>query len=610
MRTLISTVIAMIVAAGCVAFDGTNDHRSAVFGQGVAGPFADISTGFETNTAEGWSARIGSENVAVTSVDKHSGTYSLLTSNRLNAYDGCKINVSTTMTAGSRYRITVWTKLAPGASSTNLRVSLQRTVAGNNTYYTAVPNTAVTAAQWVKLTTLYDYSLAHDQLSLYLESESGTASFYIDDFQLELIPPPQIQNDIPSIYQTLEPYFKVGAAAGQGTVEPGAHSQLLAKHFNSVTSENDMKWGPIHPAESTYNYAPADALVNFAAARGMQVRGHPLVWHEQNPDWLFRDANGNPMTPTPANKALLLQRLDTHIRAVMTHFGNNIQSWDVVNEVIDQSQPDGLRRSPWFQICGTEFIDKAFQVAREVSPTAKLYINDFSTTDPAKRAFLLSLVQNLKSRGIPVDGVGHQMHSNIETPTATEIIDTINLFSAIPGIDNQITELDVSVYTNGTQMYDEIPNDILLKQGYQYREFFRAFRQLQGKISSVTFWGQADDNTWLSTFPIARLEAPLPFDTLLQAKPAYWGIVAPAVQVSGRVTTPGGLGLRNAIVTITDSQGVSRTATTSSFGLYSFDNVGRYETHTIRVSSKRYRFSVQIVQVNNAQTVVDFVGLE
>lgn len=485
---------------------------------------AGISTGFETNSTEGWTARIGHEAVTVSAAERRSGNFSLLTGNRRNAFDGCKINVTAAMTTGLRYRVSVWAKLPAGEAATNLKVSLERRLAGNTTFHYVV-NGTVTSGEWVKLTTLYDHTLSHDALWLYVESVSGTSSFYIDDFELIEISPLQIQNSLPSLHERLAPHFKFGAAVWQGDVSGGAHSQLLRKHFNSITSENDMKWGLIHPTETTYNYGPADAQVNFAVANAMQVRGHALVWHEQNPDWLFRDAAGNPMTPTPQNKALLLQRLETHIRAVVGHFGNNVQAWDVVNEIIDPSQSDGYRRTQWFQICGTDYIDRAFQVTREVAPNAKLYINDFSTTNPAKRAFLFNLVRNLKTRGIPIDGVGHQMHSNIDLPSAGDVVDTINLFSTIPGIDNQVTEMDISVYNNGTQMYSEVPAAVIRRHGNRYRDLFNAFRQLQGKISSVTLWGMADDNSWLSTFPITRLEAPLPFDDLLQAKPAFWGIL-------------------------------------------------------------------------------------
>ena len=121
---------------------------------------------------------------------------------------------------------------------------------------------------------------------------------------------------------------------------------------------------------------------------------------------------------------------------MVTHFGDDVDAWDVVNELIDPSQPDGYRRSPWFNIIGTEYIDLAFQVAREVAPHASLYINDFGTTDEPKRTFLLQLVGDLQSRGVPIDGIGHQMHSNIEYPSAAAVLTTLNQFTAL-GLDNR-----------------------------------------------------------------------------------------------------------------------------------------------------------------------------
>jgi uncharacterized repeat protein (TIGR01451 family) len=222
----------------------------------------------------------------------------------------------------------------------------------------------------------------------------------------------------------------------------------------------------------------------------------------------------------------MLQRLESHIRGVVSHFKDDVYAWDVVNEVIDPVQVDGFRRSQWFLLTGTDYMDRAFQVAHEVAPNAKLYINDYDTTNPVKRAFLLTLVSDLKKRGIPIDGVGHQMHNNIDYPSADSVIETINMFSDL-GLDNQITELDISVYNNGRDMYSVVPEEVLIRQGYRYRDFFQAFRQLKGKISAVTLWGQADDHTWLKTSPITRLDLPLLFDESLKAKNAYWGVVDP-----------------------------------------------------------------------------------
>jgi endo-1,4-beta-xylanase len=358
------------------------------------------------------------------------------------------------------------------------------------------------------------------------------------------------ERDITSVHEVLEPYFPVGAAVWQGDLA-GEHAFLLTRHFNSLTSENDMKWESLQPTEGNFTFAAADAQVALAKANDMQVRGHTLVWHAQTPAWVFQDASGNPMTPTPENKALLLQRLETHIRAVVSHFGDDVQAWDVVNEVIDPGQPDGFRRSPWFNITGTDYIDTAFRVTRDVAPNAKLYVNDFDTTNVVKRGFLLALIADLQDRGVPVDGIGHQMHNNVEFPSARAIVETVNLFSGL-GVDNQVTELDVSIYSGSFPTpiadYEDIPADRFVMQAFRYRDFFQAFRYLAANISSVTFWGQADDHTWL-TSP-GRVNAPLLFDINLLHKLAYLAIVDPS-QLPGaeatadfdgaiRVAPPGG----------------------------------------------------------------------
>jgi endo-1,4-beta-xylanase len=485
-----------------------------------------VTSDFEDNTTQGWRPRIGAEVLTVTSADKHGGTYSLLTTNRQHPYDGPSLDIPGNMQKGLKYNISVWVKLAPGETASDARVSIQRSFQGTTNFDTVVGNTAVTEAQWVNLAASYTLNNDVDALSIYVETASGTASFYIDDFSLTPVLQPPIQTDIPSVYQTLSGYFKIGAA-----IEPNQlgdiHADLLKMHFNSITAENVMKPGPIEPTEGQFNFAPADALRDFARANNIGMRGHTLVWHNQNPSWLFLDPSGNPMQPTPENKALLLQRLENHIRAVVGRYKDDVYAWDVVNEVIDPAQTDCLRRSTWYTITGLDYITTAFRIAREVAPTAKLFINDYSTTDPQKRTCLYNLVRDLRAQGVPIDGVGHQMHINIENPSATAIEETIQMFEGL-GVDQQITELDMSVYTNGTDMYTTVPQEILIKQGYRYKEIFDVFKRHKDHISSVTFWGMADDHTWLKTFPITRLDLPLLFDEQLQAKYAYWGVVDPS----------------------------------------------------------------------------------
>jgi endo-1,4-beta-xylanase len=486
-----------------------------------------FSSNFEDGTSQGWTNR-GPETVAVTNADAHTGSYALLTSNRTSSWNGPSHNAQCKMHNGSRYRVSLWAKLAPGEPDAMLRVSIQRTLAGQTNFNTVLGNRAVTANEWVRFEGDYTFAFDTTSLSIYVESAAAVGdpprhpSFYIDDFALTYHPQLPIQ-PLPPVKDALAGYFLVG-----GALEPpqasGLHSQLLLRHFNTMTAENAMKLSSIHPAEDTYNFGPADTLANFARANGLTMRGHTLLWHEQVPDWFFEDASGNPLVPI-VDRDLLLGRLQAHIETVVGRYKDVVSSWDVVNEVIDANQPDGLRRTPWLEIIGPDYLDKAFEYARAAAgTTGKLYINDFSTTNPAKRQALLRVVKGMIERGVPFDGVGHQMHINIYQPAAGEIRATLEVFGNL-GLDNQITEMDMSVYAGSSGSYDEIPEEILVLQGHRFKEIFRELKKLSPILSSVTLWGLGDDTSWLNR---SRRDAPLLFDEDLQAKWAYWGVVDPS----------------------------------------------------------------------------------
>lgn len=487
-----------------------------------------FASNFETGTTEGWAPRIGDETLTVTSADAHSGANSVLVSGRTTAFRGAAINATNIMFNGSRYKVSLWLKLAPGEAPAQLRLSLQRNAGTITTFHTVIGNTNVTADSWVRLTTTYDVALANSSLFLYVESASSLASFYIDDVQITFVPPPTIEPDLPSVFQGLADFFPVGVAVTPLEIT-GVHADLLKKHFNSITSGNDMKWDATEPTEGTFRFTNADAQLSFAQANNIMMRGHTLLWHNQLPAWLFIDpTTGATMLPNDANKALLIQRLQNHIRGVAGHFAGKLYAWDVVNEVVDENQPDCLRRSPWYTIIGPQYIDIAFQTAREVDPNAKLFINDFNSTFNPKRTCLFNLVRDLKARGVPVDGVGHQLHNNVDFPPLQTLIDTVNQFATL-GVTQHVTEFDVSIYSGSFNTdvanYDELPADRFVKQGYFYRDYFQALRQLKDKISSVTIWGLADDNTWLTRS--GHVDGPLLFDDQLKHKLAYTGIMDP-----------------------------------------------------------------------------------
>jgi endo-1,4-beta-xylanase len=329
---------------------------------------------------------------------------------------------------------------------------------------------------------------------------------------------------LPSLKAAYADQFLIGAAVGLPQVT-GSQADLLKKQFNSVTPGNVLKWAATEPTEGSYDFAASDAIVTFAATNGIKVRGHTLVWYRQTPDWVFQDASGVPMTPTPQNKALLLSRMEQHITALMNRYRGRIYAWDVVNEALND---DGsMRDSLWYRIAGLDYIRNAFVTAHAADPSAELCINDFSLTMPAKRDAMFRLVKKLRDEGVPINCIGSQMHGNIQVPNAAEVAASIDKFADL-GVDQQITEMDMSVYTNGTTSYGNIPASVLTRQASQYKALFDVYRSRGSKISSVTVWGLTDADTWLNTNPIPRTDAPLLFDSRLQPKPAFWAVVGAA----------------------------------------------------------------------------------
>lgn len=322
-------------------------------------------------------------------------------------------------------------------------------------------------------------------------------------------------------------YFPIGVAVSPQVLSAGPSAEMIRKHFNSITAENVMKMGPIHPEENRYDWAPADEIVNFAQANGMKMRGHTLCWHNQTPDWLFKDASGNDVS-----KEVLLKRLKDHITAVVTRYKGKIYAWDVVNEAIDDKDDVVYRPSPWFNIIGEEYIAKAFQYAHEADPNALLFYNDYNTESPVKRDKIMKMIKALKDAGVPIHGVGLQGHWSIYSPTAKAIEESIIAYSSL-GLKLQITELDVSVYQSEQGRRDKRPDEqdtftpeMEQKQVELYSSAFRIFRDHKNVITGVTFWNVSDRRSWLDNFPVGgRKNYPLLFDQNLNPKRAYQEVI-------------------------------------------------------------------------------------
>ncbi|MFW5951023.1 MAG: endo-1,4-beta-xylanase [Gemmatimonadota bacterium] len=346
--------------------------------------------------------------------------------------------------------------------------------------------------------------------------------------------------EIPALHEVFENAFLIGGALNpsQFTGENVGESRLAATHFNTITPENVMKWELIHPEPGVYDFGPADRFVAFGEEHDMFIVGHTLVWHSQAPDWVFEDAQGQPV-----GRDTLLARMRDHIHTVVGRYEGRVDGWDVVNEALND---DGtLRQSPWLRIIGEDYLAKAFEYAHEADPDAELYYNDYSLNNPAKRDGAVRLVRSLQARGLPVTGIGMQAHYALSYPPLEEIAASIQAFAELG--DVMITELDVAVLPRPQEHWgadisqraelrdelnpftEEFPDSMQQRLAERYADFFDVFLAHQDDISRVTFWGVTDAASWLNGWPIAgRTSYPLLFDRQNRPKPAFFAVVEAA----------------------------------------------------------------------------------
>ena len=336
----------------------------------------------------------------------------------------------------------------------------------------------------------------------------------------------QIQS-VPSLTEAFGARFLAGVAMDLRETT-GTSANLLLHHFQSITPENHMKPEEIQPFEGVFSFDAADEVIAFAHENDLKVYGHTLVWHSQTADWMFQDAEGQPLTDSPEHQTLLLERMETHINAMAERYRDDVWAFDVVNEAIDETEADGYRKSPWFKVLGPDYIAYAFRFAREAfGQDVKLFINDYSTEMPSKREAYYKIVSGLVADGVPIDGVGHQLHIRLTTPIS-DIDASLTRFRDL-GLVQAVTELDVALAATNDEVMTETPRDRLVKQGYFMKGLMEVFDVHADQIESIAVWGLHDGRTWLRYWPHERpFEAPLLFDENLAPKLAFWGLVDPS----------------------------------------------------------------------------------
>lgn len=303
--------------------------------------------------------------------------------------------------------------------------------------------------------------------------------------------------------------FYVGSAVAVTPLRNEApYQDTLKREFNILVAENAFKWDSIHPGQNIYNFADTDAMVAFAEANGMKIRGHTLVWYNQLPGWL---TNGN------FTRDEVINLLRDHINTVMGRYKGRILAWDVVNEGIDD-QTGGLRTASfWYQKIGPDYIRLAFEFAHEADPAARLYYNDYSAEDMGQKANVVyNLLRDLKAAGVPVDGVGWQMHLLNGFHITDANWQNAERLQAL-GLEMMVTELDVRARVL-------LSTADLQTQAESYREV-ADFCLRQPNCKALVTWGFTDKYSWIpGVFP--GMGDALIFDANYQPKPAYQSLQA------------------------------------------------------------------------------------
>ncbi|WP_433554476.1 endo-1,4-beta-xylanase [Micromonospora zamorensis] len=300
-------------------------------------------------------------------------------------------------------------------------------------------------------------------------------------------------------------YF--GAAVATGKLSTSAYVTVLNREFNSVVAENEMKWDATEPQQGQFNYGGGDRLVSHAQANGMSVRGHALLWHQQQPGWA-QGMSGGALRNAAIN----------HVTQVATHFRGKIHSWDVVNEAFADGGGGG-RRDSNLQRTGNDWIEAAFRAARAADPGAKLCYNDYNTDGVnAKSTGIYNMVRDFKSRGVPIDCVGFQSH--LGTSLAGDYQANLQRFADL-GVDVQITELDVMTGGNQATIFGSVTRACLAVS----------------RCTGITVWGVRDCDSWRGS------DNALLFDCNGNKKAAYTNVLnalnaGPGIPTDPPPTTP------------------------------------------------------------------------
>ncbi len=309
----------------------------------------------------------------------------------------------------------------------------------------------------------------------------------------------------------------IGTAARAYLFNERAYSYTLGREFNMVEAEDAMKWWALRPDQATFDFTQGDRVVAFAETHRMKVRGHNLVWGWTNPLWL----TGGKFTPSQ-----LAELLHEHIAKVATHYRGKVFAWDVLNEAFDDNGK--VKSSIWYDQPGiglagqaTAYIEQVFRWAHEADPEALLFYNDGDgEAVNAKSDGIYRMVKDFKERGVPIDGVGFQMHVFELHPDFAGIDANMTRFAGL-GVQVHITEMDVPLPVDS---YGNTSPEDLEKQAEIYRRI-TSICLSHANCTALETWGFSDKYSWIGSRTKKAKGAALLFDVAYAPKPAYASVL-------------------------------------------------------------------------------------
>jgi len=285
------------------------------------------------------------------------------------------------------------------------------------------------------------------------------------------------------------------------------YRKVLAAEFSSVSAENQMKWEYIHPERNRYNFGTADAIVRFAQQNRQVVRGHTLLWHSQNPEWLEKGQ---------FTKDELRAILREHITTVVGRYAGKIQQWDVANEIFTDAGALRTADNIWIRELGPGIIADAFRWAHRADPRAKLFFNDYNVEGVnAKSDAYYALIKDLRAAGVPVHGFSAQGHLSLDYGFPDDLERNLKRFAAL-GLQTALTEVDVRM----TLPASGVPTEAQLRQQADYYQRMLTACLNVSTCRSFTIWGFVDKYSWVPVFFQGQGAATVMWNDFSR-KPAY-----------------------------------------------------------------------------------------